>query len=129
MEKSVAILDADEKQCSKLCSRLKERQFLAAPIHSLHDLKKHLKSSRCNTVIIDIDTVPIDNYSFKNLTSENPAVYFFCMSKEHFHPELQDIIGRCIYACLSKPLDLGELFYWLEVVCHNQNGSDGKLQA
>lgn len=116
MEKSVAILDADEKQCSRLCLQLNARQFLAAPIHSLYDLKKHLKSSTCSTVIIDIDTVRIDNYSFKNLTSENSAVYFFCMSKDHFHPELKDIIGSRIYACIRKQLDLGELFYWLDCV-------------
>ena len=116
MGKSVAILDADEEQCSKLCLQLKERQFLAAPIHSLPDLKEHLKNSTCSAVIIDIDTVCIDNYSFKNLTSENPAVYFFCMSEDHFHPELKDIIGRRIYACIRKSLDLGELFYWLNCV-------------
>lgn len=116
MGKSVAILDADEKQCSELCLQLKERQFLAAPIHSLPDLKRHLQSSACKTVIIDIDTVHIDNYSVKTLTAENPGVCFFCMSKDRFHPDLKDIIGGYIYACINKPVDLEELFYWLEAV-------------
>ena len=129
MDKLVTILDADQKQCSELCCQLEERQFHGAPIYSLPELKRHLQSSSCKTVIIDIDTVTIDNYSIKDLTTKNPEVYFFCLSKDHFHPELKDVIGRHIYACISKPVDLDELFFWLEAVRHNHNGFDGKLPA
>ena len=126
MEKLVAILDTDQNQCSELCFQLEERQFHGTPIHSLPELKRHLQSSNCKIVIIDIDTVSIDNYSIKDLTSKSPGVYFFCLSKEHFHPELKDVIGFHIYACISKPVDLEELFFWLEAVQHNHNGSDYK---
>jgi len=129
MEKLVTILDADQKQCSDLCCQLAERRFHGAPIHSLPELKRHLLSSDCKTVIIDIDTVSIDNYSIKELTTKNPEVYFFCLSKDHFHPELKDVIGRHIYACISKPVDLEELFFWLEAVHHNLNGSNGSSPA
>ena len=126
MEKLVAILDADQNQCSELCFRLEERQFRGTPMHSLPELKRHLQSSNCKTVLIDIDTVSIDNYSITDLTTKNPEVYFFCLSKDHFHPDLKDVIGRHIYACISKPVDLGELYFWLEAVQHNHNGSDSK---
>ena len=129
MEKLVTILDADQKQCSDLCFQLAERQFQGAPVHSLPALKRHLQNSNCKTVIIDIDTVSIDNYSIKDLTVKNPEVYFFCLSKDHFHPELKDVIGRHIYACISKPVDLEELFFWLEAVHHNQYGTDSQLPA
>ena len=119
MEKLVTIVDADQKQCSDLCLQLAERQFHGAPIHSLPELKVHLQSSNCKIVIIDIDTVRIDNYSIKELTTKNPGAYFFCLSKDHFHPELKDVIGRHIYACISKPVDPEELFFWLEAVHHN----------
>jgi DNA-binding NtrC family response regulator len=92
-------------------------------------LKRQLQSSSCKTVIIDIDTVSIDNYAIKDLTTKNPGVYFFCLSKDHFHPELKDVIGRYIYACISKPVDLEELFFWLEAVQHNHNGFDDKSPA
>ena len=129
MEKLVTILDADQKQCSELCFQLEERQFHSAPIHSLPELKRHLQRSNCKTVIIDIDTVSIDNYSIKDLTTKNPEVSFFCLSKDHFHPELKDVIARYIYACISKPVDLEELFFWLEAVDHNRNCSESKSPA
>ena len=129
MEKLVAILDADQKECSELCFQLEERQFHGAPIHSLPELKRHLQRSNCKIVIIDIDTVSIDNYSIKNLKTKNPEVYFFGLSKNHFHPELKDVIGCHIYACIHKPVNLEELFFWLEAVQHNHNGSDNKLPA
>ena len=72
MEKLVTILDADQKHCADLCCQLAERRFHGAPIHSLPDLKRHLLSSDCKTVIIDIDTVSVDNYSIKELTTKNP---------------------------------------------------------
>jgi DNA-binding NtrC family response regulator len=129
MDKLVTIVDTDRKQCSELCFQLEERQFHGAPIHSLPELKRHLQSSNCKTVIIDIDTVSIDNYSIKDLTTKNPEVCFFCLSKDHFHPELKDVIGRHIYACISKPVDLEELFFWLEAVHHNHDGFDSKSPA
>jgi DNA-binding NtrC family response regulator len=129
MEKLVAILDADQNQCSELCFQLEERQFHGAPIHSLPELKRHLQRSNCQIVIIDIDTVRMDNYSIKDLKTKNPEVYFFCLSKNHFHPELKDVIGCHIYACIHKPVNLEELFFWLEAVQNNHNGFDNKLPA
>ena len=129
MDKLVTIVDTDQKRCSELCFQLEERQFHGVPIHSLPELKRHLQSSNCKTVIIDIDTVSIDNYSIKDLKTKNPEVCFFCLSKNHFHPELKDVIGCHIYACIHKPVNLEELFFWLEAVQHNHNGSDNKLPA
>ncbi len=126
MDKLVTIVDTNRKQCSELCLQLEERQFHGLPIHSLPELKRHLQSSNCKTVIIDIDTVSIDNYSIKDLTTRNPDVCFFCLSNDHFHPDLKDVIGRHIYACISKPVDLEELFFWLEAVHHNRNEFDSK---
>ncbi len=53
----------------------------------------------------------IDNYSIKDLKTKNPEVYFFCLSKDHFHPELKDVIGCPIWACICKPVDPEELFF------------------
>ena len=126
MEKLITIVDADQKQCSELCFKLEEQQFHGIPIHSLAELKRHLQRSNCKTVIIDIDTVSIDNYTIKNLIAKNPEICFFCLSKDHFHPELKDVIARHIYACISKPVDLEELFFWLEAVHHDHNRSESK---
>ena len=129
MEKLVTILDADQERCSELCFKLEERQFQGAPIHSVAELKRDLQSSNCKTVLIDIDTISIDNYSIKDLTTKNPEVYFFCLSKDRFHPELKDVIGHHIYACISKPVDFEELFFWLDAVHHNHSGSNSQSPA
>jgi DNA-binding NarL/FixJ family response regulator len=64
----------------------------------------------------------VDNRAIRELASEFPAVHFLCMSKDSFHPELQDAISRHIYACLSKPVDPEELFYWLKCIQEDDKG-------
>ena len=64
-------------------------------------------------VFMDIDSVAVDNRVIRELASDFPATPFLCLSKECVHPELQDAIRNHIYACLSKPVDMDEIFYWL----------------
>ena len=129
MKKPVLVIDADKEQCLELCDLLDEGRYSAIPLHSMTDLEKSIKSSGCQAVIMDIDTIPVDNRTVRVLTLKFPRVYFFCLSKQPFHPELKDVIGCHIYACISKPVDLEELFFWLEAVHHNHNGSDSKSPA
>ena len=49
--------------------------------------------------------------------------YFFCLSKHPFHPELQDAICYHIYACLNRPVDPDELFYFLRSINENETKS------
>lgn len=67
-------------------------------------------------VIMDIDSVAVDNRSIRNLTLAYPGVSFLCTSWDRFHPELQDAICYHIYACLNKPIDPEELLYWLKCI-------------
>ena len=67
-------------------------------------------------VIIDIDSVPVDNRTIRNLTVQNPEIYFFCLSERRFHPELEDAICYHIYACINKPIDPDELFFWIDSI-------------
>ena len=87
-----------------------------ATTDSIKELKICLGKSDYLAVIIDIDTVSIDNRCIRELTLKYPNVYFFCLSKDKFHPELQDAICYHIYACLNKPVDPQELLFWLKCV-------------
>jgi DNA-binding NtrC family response regulator len=129
MKKSILVIDADKKQCLELCELLEKRQFAAAPLLSTHNLEKNIEDSGCQAIFWDIDTVAIDNRTVSELTLKFPGVYFFCISKHPFHPELQDAICYHIYACLNRPIDPNELFYWLrsihqdEIVEENQGNT------
>lgn len=75
-----------------------------------------MADTSCNCVILDLDSIRIDNRTIRELTILYPHIYFLCMSKDRFHPELKDAICYHIYACLTKPLDYDELLYWLRCI-------------
>ncbi|MBW1842218.1 MAG: hypothetical protein JRI75_10570, partial [Deltaproteobacteria bacterium] len=71
-------------------------------------------------VIVDIDTISIDNRTTRELAKKNPMVHFFCMSKKRFHPEIKEAISDYFFACLTKPIDPDELSYWLRSICEDE---------
>lgn len=124
MEKEIAVLDADEKQCQELCLILEEMGYRTTSVNSIKNLEKYIQQGSCLAVFLDIDTVSIDNRVIRNLTIRNPEVYFFCLSKHRYNPELKEAICYHIYACLNKPVDLDELLYWLRSI--DKDGADPK---
>ncbi|TES93280.1 MAG: hypothetical protein E3J94_01675 [Desulfobacteraceae bacterium] len=120
MKKTIVVLDADENQCRKLCAILEKGTYQAYPLQSLPDLGRCIEMSACMAVFIDIDTVLIENRMIRDLTLKYPEVHFFCISKHPYNPELKDAICYHIYACLNRPVDPDELFYWLRSI--DQNG-------
>ena len=120
MQKSILVLDADKNQCKELCELLEKGQFKATPLFSTHNLGKNIEDTGCQAIFWDIDTVKADNRIIRDLTIKFPGVYFFCLSKHPFHPELQDAIRYRIYACINRPIDLDELFFWLRSIEENE---------
>ena len=119
MEKRVIMLDADQEQCHQFCQLLEKGHYAATPMHSIENLATCLCEGDCLAVIIDIDTVPVDNRTLRDLTIKYPGVYLFLLSQDRFHPELRDAICYHIYACINKPVDPDELFYWLRSIHEN----------
>jgi DNA-binding NtrC family response regulator len=126
MEKSILVLDADKKQCRELCELLEKGQFKATPLFSTHNLETSIEDTGCQAIFWDIDTVTADNRMVRDLTIKFPGVYFFCISNHPFHPELKDAICYHIYACINRPIDPDELFYWLRSI--EENEADPKYQ-
>ena len=116
MKKDIIVLDADQKQCHQLCTLLETRQFRAKPLDSIRNLKKYLVDGDCVSILMDIDTISVDNRTIRDLAIHFPDVYFFCLSKRPFHPELHDAICYHIYACIKKPVDPDELLYWIKCI-------------
>jgi len=114
--KSVFVVNADPKQSEDISYLLEQAGCLATVVDSMTDLKDRLKDKACIAVIVDIDSVVVDNRTIRDLASAFPATPFLCLSKERLHPELKDSIRDHIYACLTKPIDPDELNYWLRCI-------------
>jgi len=124
MKKSILVVNKYKKQCRELCEVLEKERYSFSALHSIQNLETHLEEKKFLAVIIDIDTVPVDNRTVRKLTLKFPGIYFFCLSEKPFHPELKDAICYHIYACLNKPVDEDELFYFLRSI--DENGTDTK---
>lgn len=117
--RKIVVFNNDQSQCAALCQLLADRGYQTVPAYSLPDLELMLQGENCLVVLIDLDTVALDNRTIQNLTSKNPGVYFLCLSSKRFHPELKDAICYHIYACINKPFDPDEIFYWLKSIFQN----------
>jgi hypothetical protein len=51
------------------------------------------------------------------------------MSKNPFHPELKDAICYHIYACINRPIDPDELFYWLKSIDDDDDDEPGSNES
>ena len=114
MEGPILVVDGDEKQCRSLCATLEHEHFATTAFHSLLNLESEIRESGRRVVILDLDTLPVNNRLFRTLRRTNPAVCIIGLSRRPFHPELEEAMSQHIYACLSRPLDEEELFYWIK---------------
>ncbi len=129
MGKRVILLDSDEKQCQGLCVMLTEKGYRTIPMDSILHLQKYLQTRTCLALIIDLDTIPVDNRAIRELSIKNPGVYILGLSKDRFHPELKDAICYHVYACINKPVDPDELFYWLRTIYEDELDPDCQSEA
>ncbi len=111
-----AVVDADEQNCRRICALLEQAGTPAAPVYSLKDLPEHLKREPVAVVIVDLDTLPVDNSFFRNLKKQYPHLHILCLSSRTYHPGLDEAMGSHIYASLAKPLDPEELLFWMKSI-------------
>jgi len=119
-EKEIVVLDADKEQCGALCDLLKSRHYQATKIHSIPSLHEHLQGSACELVMLDIDTLPVDNRVIRDLTIKYPGVCFLGLCEHRYNPELREAICYHLYACINKPVDPDEIFFWLKDIYENE---------
>ncbi len=119
MQKAVVVLDADATNCQVLCSLVEEIDCRAYAQNSLSGMEALLRKNKCMVVLIDIDSVPVNDRTIREITLKHPDVHFLCISVERFHPELKEALGSHIYACINKPIDPGEVHYWLRSIFAN----------
>ena len=120
LEKEIVVLDADKEQCRELCALLKSRHYHATQVDSILTLQRRLQKAACQVVMLDLDTVPVDNRIIRDLTIKYPGVCFLGLCQHRYNPELKEAICYHIYACINKPVDPDEIFYWLRSIYENE---------
>jgi two-component system, NtrC family, response regulator GlrR len=115
-QKTILFMNADPEESAGISFLLEEADFSTHSVASPAELKKKMKEASFMAVIIDLDSVAVDNRTIRDLASQFPTIPFLCLSRERFHPELKDSIRDHIYACLTKPIDPDELGYWLKCI-------------
>ncbi len=116
MKKRVILISKKSKEQNQIEALLLKNDYESHLIENIESLNAHLADLSCSCVIFDLDSVNIDNRTIRELTIQYPHIYFLCLSKDRFHPELKDAICYHIYACLTKPLNYDELIYWLKCI-------------
>ena len=124
MKKRIVVLDNTEEHSAELREILDSQKYPATVIQSLPELEDLIKTDSYIAVIIDIDSIPVDNRTIRNLALKYPGVRFLCTSKDKFHPELKDAICYHIYACLNKPVDPDELLFWIKSIFEEESIPD-----
>ena len=111
MEKGIVILDANKKHGQQLSAILNEQQYQTTQIRSIRNLERYLKESDCCVIMLDLDSIPVDNHLIKRLKRIKPAIRIIGLSSRSFHPELQEAMTSQIFACINKPIDEDELIF------------------
>lgn len=112
----VALLGVDPGSQPEISRIVHDAGFTPRSVATPKALEADLKSAPAAALILDIDSVPLNNRAIRELAAEAPSMPILCLSSARFHPELQESFRRHIYACLAKPLDPDELRYCLKSI-------------
>jgi DNA-binding NtrC family response regulator len=124
MLKGTLVINSDQIKARELSEWIEKVHYPATAMDSIQNLESRLAEKKFLAVIIDIDTVAIDNRTIRDLALKFPGIRFLCTSKDRFHPELKDAIGNHIYACLKKPVDPDELMFWIKSIYEEERVPD-----
>lgn len=119
MERPIIVVDADKAESQGLCAVLERDNYRTIALHSLGNLEERIQATASRVVILDLDTLPVDNRFITRLRKENPNLPIIGLSSRPFHPDLEEAMSSHICACLRKPPDLGELIYCIKSFCNN----------
>jgi DNA-binding NtrC family response regulator len=119
MNKEILVLASDTELTEEVQEALKDKKINMVTANSIIDLEKALKGTDVEVLVLDLDTVPIENRFIRRLKKQQPAMSIIGLSRRSFHPELKEAMRKHIYACLCKPV-------WIHSIVENgvdsQNG-------
>ena len=87
----VLVVASDRGPGHEVCSLLQELDYTATLISSLKDLEQELKKDPEVAVILDLDTVPVNNQFFRGLRKMHPQLHILGISELSYHPGLEEL--------------------------------------
>ena len=127
MRERIGVIDNKGDTSRALCAVLKRHDFQATPLSSLSDFESDIRKCAFQVLILDLDSLPVDNRFIRDLRKQNPEVPIIALSSRTFHPELQEALSLYISACLAKPVNPDELIYWLKSIFQDQLSTEGSV--
>ena len=124
MKGPIIVVDGDKRACRAMCKLLEAHQYCGIPCHALANVQGLIEHNSCRALILDLDTVPVENRHFRDLKKVNPGLYVLAVSDRLFHPELKEALATYIYACLCKPVDPDELIYLVKSIFCTETTSE-----
>jgi len=119
VKKTIVLVSLEEEQLAELSGTLETHDYHTIVSRSTDTLEALLREHSSRVIVLDLDTIPVDNRFFREMKERNPALHIIVMSGLPFHPELKEAILSHIDVCLSKPLNADDLFYWLKSIFHD----------
>jgi DNA-binding response OmpR family regulator len=100
----------------ELHDMLTDQSYHVTVVQSLKACEEYFQEHPCWALILDLDTVALDNRSILRLRNNQPGIVIIAKSDRTFHPELEESLRSVIFACLLKPMDPDELNFWLKSI-------------
>jgi len=121
MKECVIVVTGDVEHLGELLKVLASMPYKVAECESCSNLQILISDSGASAVILDLDSVPVDNRCLKRLKTENPRIPMLTVSSRKVHPELRESISSYILARLGIPIDAEELEFWLRSIMHDSH--------
>jgi len=119
IKEPIVVLASDIEQLEILRTALASGPYRIMECESCANLSGLICDSGSSALILDLDSVTVDNRFLRHLKADNPGLFILTISGQKLHPELRESISSYIHACLSKPLDADELEFWLRSIIHD----------
>ncbi len=127
-EEWIALLSIDADEASLIAGILSGAGYRLLTVSSFDDVLQQLDLNAVKAILLDIDSLCLDNRAIRGFALRAPAKPLLCISRERFHPELAEAFVKHVYACLAKPVDHDELLYWLKSIQREDNGQSAGKQ-
>lgn len=109
------MLVTQESPSRALHSILSQGPYAPYELASLDDVPRYMQGRESGVLIVDLDTEQVTNAALREVKKKHP-ITIIALSREQFHPDLEESLRHHVYACMGKPMDSDELLYLLRSV-------------
>lgn len=129
MQKPIILVNATKVESDDLCGKLGRLDFRPIHLNSLTNLEECIQGNDSRAVILDLDSIPVDNRTLREIKKRNPGLCILALSRRQHHPDLEESMSRYIYSCLRMPIDPEELHFWLRSIYERPGESNNQPET